>query len=79
MADGTKYNGASSIELAAAMSQPGGAQGFLALLRAFVNRIEAPAHREGTLRGIVAPELPAADFRKALDAAEAAERSCGGA
>ncbi len=79
MSDGTKYNGASSIELAAAMSQPGEAKGFLALLRAFVNRIESPAHREGTLRGIVAPELPAADFQKALGAARAAERSCGGA
>ena len=33
MLDGSRFNGASSIELAAAMSQPAAARGFLLLFR----------------------------------------------
>lgn len=76
MADGSKLLGSSSIELAAAMSQPGEAKGYLALLRAFVARVESSEHRTDTLRGIIAPELSAAKFGAALKAAEAAERTC---
>ncbi len=79
MMDGSKFNPASSIELAAAMSQPGEAKGYLALLRAFVNRIESGEHRDETLHGIVAPELASSKFKAALDQAAAAERSCRGA
>ncbi len=76
MVDGSALLGSSSIELSAAMSQPGEAKGYLALLRAFVKRMETPEHRFDTLRGIVAPELPAARFREAFEAARAAERAC---
>ncbi|MAE93978.1 MAG: hypothetical protein CL910_04905 [Deltaproteobacteria bacterium] len=76
MADGSKLLGSSSIELAAAMSQPGEAKGYLALLRAFVGRVESADHRSDTLRGIIAPELSAAKFGEALKAAEDVERVC---
>ncbi len=76
MEDGSEFKPSSSIELAAAMSQPAEAKGYLAVLRAFVDRVEAPEHRADTLRGVLAPELSAARFREALEAAEAAERAC---
>ena len=76
MMDGSKFNPASSIELAAAMSQPGEAKGFLALLRSFVDRVESGDHRVQTLQGIVAPELSASKFKAALDQAQSTERGC---
>lgn len=78
MTDGSSFLGSSSLELAAAMSQPGDAKGFLALLRAFVWRIEEPEHRRSTLRGLLAPELPPDQFAVAYESAESAERSCRG-
>lgn len=76
MLDGATYRTTSPIELAAAMSQPGEAMGYLALLRAFVDALEPPAHREATLRGLIAPEVGAERFSELLAAAEAAERRC---
>ncbi len=78
MTDGGSFLGASPLELEAAMSQPGEAKGYLALLRAFVDRIEAPNHRRSTLRGLIAPELPPDRFTEAMERAEAAERACRG-
>jgi hypothetical protein len=78
MVDGARYDPASGIELAAALSQPADAKGYLALLRAFVRRMEPAPHRTETLRGIVAPEMGTAAFASALARAEAAEARCRG-
>jgi hypothetical protein len=77
--DGSSFDPANPIELAAAMSQPAEARGYLALLRAFVNDFEAGAHRDETLRSLLAPEIGSARFSEILAGAEAAERSCAGA
>lgn len=74
--DGSSFDARSSIELSAALSQPGDAVGYLALLRSFVGRVESPEQQRATLRGLVAPEMEPARFDAAADAAEAAERSC---
>jgi hypothetical protein len=58
------------------MSQPGDALGYLALLRDFVRELEAPAQRSESLRGLVAPETPAAEWASLLAEAERAERQC---
>jgi hypothetical protein len=79
MADGTSYRSSSPIELSAAQSQAASAKGFLALLRAWVRNVEAPAQRSEALRSLVAPELDTKQFDAALGAADAAERSCHGA
>jgi hypothetical protein len=76
MADGSSFNAGSSIELTAAMSQPGDAMGYLALLRTFVDRVEPVEQRRSTLRGLVAPEVDPATFGSYVDAAEQAERQC---
>jgi hypothetical protein len=76
MADGSSFNAASSIELTAAMSQPGDALGYLALLRSFVDKVEPADQRRSTLRGLVAPEVDSARFDSFADAAEQAERQC---
>jgi hypothetical protein len=76
MADGSRLNPQSPIELSAAMSQPADAVGYLAVLRAFVSKLEPPPNQRATLRGLVAPESDAATFDGSADSAEAAERSC---
>jgi len=76
MLDGSSLNPSSAIELTAAMSQPGEALGYLALLRTFVEEIEAPGQRSETLRGLVAPETDAAKWSALLEGAERAERQC---
>jgi hypothetical protein len=76
MLDGTAYDPSRPLELAAAMSEPASARGYLALLRAFIDHLEPADYRADTLRGLVAPELGAKDFAGKLDAAETAERSC---
>jgi hypothetical protein len=76
MADGSSFNAASNIELTAAMSQPGDALGYLALLRSFVDKVEPADQRRSTLRGLVAPEVESARFDSFVDAAEQAERQC---
>ena len=75
--DGSAFNAANPIELAAAMGQPAEARGYLALLRAFVNDFEAGEHCGETLRSLLAPEIGATRFSEILREAEAAERSCG--
>jgi hypothetical protein len=79
MADGSSYRSSVPIELSAAQSQAASAKGFLALLRAWVRNVEAPAQRSEALRSLVAPELETKQFDAALGAADAAERSCHGA
>lgn len=76
MLDGTAYDSSRPLELAAAMSEPGQAKGYLALLRAFVRHLEPQGYRVDTLKGLVAPEMDAKLFREKLQQAEAAERSC---
>ncbi len=78
MRDGTNLLGASQLELAAAMSQPSEALGYLALLRVFVTRLEGGNALASTLRGLIAPELSPDEFLKVLRAAEAAEARCRG-
>jgi hypothetical protein len=75
MTDGSTFN-STPIELAAAMSQAAQARGYLALLRAFVREIEAPAGRGDTLRGLIAPEISSEAFGQALQLAERREASC---
>lgn len=76
MLDGTAYDASRPLELAAAMSEPAQAEGYLALLRAFVRHLEPQGYRVDTLKGLVAPEMDAKLFREKLQHAEAAERSC---
>jgi hypothetical protein len=76
MIDGSTFNPANPIELAAAMSQPAEVRGYLALLRTFVNEFEASEHYSETLRSLLAPEIGATRFVEILDHAERAERSC---
>lgn len=79
LVDGSTYRTAVPIELMAASTEAAQVKGYLAMLRAFVDEMEAPVHRRSTLRGLVAPELGSARFDAAVDAAEARERSCRGA
>ena len=74
--DGSSFLASSPIELAAAMSQPGSARGYLALLRAFVRELEPPELADATLRGLIAPEVGASRFGEALARAEEVERGC---
>jgi len=74
--DGSSFDPASPIELAAALSQGAEAVGYLALLRSFVARIESPEQQRATLRGLVAPEIEPARFDAIVEAAERAERQC---
>jgi hypothetical protein len=76
MLDGSSLNPSSAIELTAAMSQPGDALGYLALLRSFVDHLEEPAQRGATLRGLVAPEIDPARWATLLEGADRAERQC---
>jgi len=74
--DGARYDPTVPIELEAALSQAGGARGFLALLDRFVAGLAAPEHRRETLRSLLAPELDPEAFARALEAARAAEEAC---
>jgi hypothetical protein len=76
MLDGSSLNPESAIELTAAMSQPADALGYLALLRSFVAKLEPPAERRDTLRGLVAPEIEPTRWAAITDAAESSERQC---
>jgi hypothetical protein len=76
MADGSRLNPQSPIELSAALSQPADAIGFLAVLRSFVAKLEPSSSRRATLRGLLAPESDAAAFDEIAGSAESAERSC---
>ena len=76
MTDDSTFHPDAPIELAAAMSQGSQARGYLALLRRFVEKLEPTQYRRETLRGLVAPELGAAEFDALMDEAEARERAC---
>lgn len=76
LADGTRFVVSAPIELMAAANQAHEVEGYLALLRRFVEELEPPDHRRETLRGLVAPEVGGARFDQILDAADARERAC---
>ncbi len=76
LADGTRFRVAAPIELMAAANQAHEVDGYLALLRRFVEELEPPAYRRETLRGLVAPEVGRARFDAMLDAADAREQAC---
>jgi hypothetical protein len=78
MRDGSTLLPGSALELAAAMSQPSDALGFLALLRSFVTRLKGAGAVASTLQGLIAPELAPEAFAAALRGAEAAEARCRG-
>jgi hypothetical protein len=77
MEDGSAFRPGVQLELSAAASQAASAKGFLALLRAWVRRLEDPPYRSEALRSLVAPEMDRDGFAKALSAANAV--SCGSA
>ncbi len=74
--DGTAYRPTIPIELEVALSQAAEARGFLALLRQFVNELEASPHRRETFRSLVAPEMDPLSFGVIMHKAEESERSC---
>jgi len=76
MLDGSEYAPGNPLELSAAMSQASQARGYLALLRRFVGLLEPDTERRVALRSLVAPQLGAAAFDEAIDAAHVAEASC---
>lgn len=78
LADGTRYRTSVPLELAAASSQAAEVRGYLAMLRRLVAELEPTQYRRETLRGLIAPEVSPAEFDTMVDAAEAAERACGG-
>lgn len=78
LADGARYRPSEPLELAAAASEAALAEGYLALLRRFVEELEPARHRAETLRSLIAPELAPRRFADALAAAEAAEQRCRG-
>jgi hypothetical protein len=75
-ADGTRYRPTVPIELEMALTQPGDARGFLALLDAFVLAFEADEAQVDALRGLLAPELGATRFEEALDGARMSQKMC---
>lgn len=76
MLDGSRFDPASPIELAAAQSQPAEARGYLALLRTFVAELEPETHQRRALRSLVAPEVSPSRFDAAVGEAEEAEQRC---
>jgi hypothetical protein len=76
LVDGSKYRPAIPIELMAAGTEAAQVKGYLAMLRAFVDAMEAPEHRRSTLRGLVAPELGTVRFGSLIDEAESREQRC---
>jgi hypothetical protein len=74
--DGTRYLTEVPLQLAAAQNDAAQARGYLALLRRLVALLEAADERTAVLRGLVAPELPAARFADSVAAATTAERTC---
>ncbi len=75
--DGTQLRPESPIELEMAMSNSGGARGFLVLLRSFVAGLEVERReRVESLRSLLAPELRLEEFTKFLSRAQAQEEEC---
>jgi hypothetical protein len=76
--DGSEYRPNIPLELAAATLQAGSAQGYLALLRHLVAKLESEPHRAETLRGLIAPEMNPDHFAGALAKAEQQQARCRG-
>jgi hypothetical protein len=74
--DGTRYRPTVDIELEMALTQPGTARGFLALLDDFVTGFEPEAARADALRGLLGPELAPSFFGGVLESARAREQAC---
>jgi hypothetical protein len=74
--DGSTYRPSVPIELSAGRTRSSEAVGYLALLRSFVARLEAPSHRLSILRGILAPEQTRSHFDTMVKIAESLERGC---
>jgi len=77
--DGSKYSPKVPIELEVSLNQAAQAEGFLALLRTFVNDIEDEQYRVETFRSLIAPELDSSSFEVVLEKADAAQASCAAA
>ncbi len=76
LVDGSQYDTSVPIELAAASSEAGNVRGYIALLREFIEQLEARPQWRSTLRGVVAPELSPRAFDAVVDRAEEREREC---
>jgi len=75
--DGGRFQPAVPLELEAALGQAATVKGYLAALRAFARHTDGAAW-QGTLRGLIAPELAEVDFERALASAESSEQDCRG-
>lgn len=73
--DGTQWIPSIPLELEAALAQSASVKGYLAVLRRFSIELDG-TNMSDTLRGIVAPEMPEAQFKELLDRAVARERAC---
>lgn len=76
LTDGTRLDPGSPIELAAAVSEPQQAVGYLALLRRVNGALEPEPRREASLRSLLAPEASADAFAAALAKAAESEKAC---
>jgi len=75
--DGSSLRPGSPIELEMAISNAAIAKGYLALLDAFVTRLERDeARRSSAFKSLVAPELPAAEFEVLLERARDRQSDC---
>ena len=74
--DGSKYSPEVPIELEVSLNQAAEAEGFLALLRTFVNDLEDERYRSETFRSLIAPELDSSSFEVVLEKANVAQASC---
>jgi hypothetical protein len=73
--DGTQWTPSIPLELEAALAQSASVTGYLSLLRRFSIELDG-ANTSDTLRGMIAPEMPEAQFKELLDRAVARERAC---
>jgi hypothetical protein len=78
LVDGSAYRPQIPLELGAATLQAASAQGYLALLRRLVAKLESKPHRTETLRGLIAPEMNPERFAEALAKAEQPQARCRG-
>ena len=76
MTDGRALRVDRPVEMSAAAVEPREALGFLAVLRAGIEDLEAPPDRRAALQSLLAPDLPASAFGAALDRAETREAAC---
>jgi hypothetical protein len=75
--DGTRLRPSSPIELEMAISNAAGAKGYLALLDAFVDRLESTAaDRAAAFQSLLAPEMASERFAEIVAAARSRAHSC---